>query len=165
MLGLILAVPLACAPAVPPAADDAVSSTREVAALFATLEIDLALEEDTALPMLGARLTAVFQRRVGLEASVNAWGLVTLSEVSALAVIKPLGNPVLLRAGVSHVPRHGSGDHGFVDAETGFHVGASLLSGDVDDRVRVRFDYTYRQFGRPDRGVSSVGLGLVLGLE
>jgi hypothetical protein len=33
----------------------------------------------------------------------------------------------------------------------------------VDDRVRFRLDYTYRQFGGR-RGASGVGLGLVLGL-
>jgi hypothetical protein len=82
-----------------------------------------------------------------------------------VAVIKLLGDPVLLRAGVSHVPSYGNGDHGFSDAATGFHVGASLLSGDVDDRARFRIDYTYRQFGHRERGVSSVGIGLVLSLQ
>ena len=165
MFGLILAAPLACVMAVPQAADDPMSSTREVGPLFATLEIELALEKDPSVPLLGARLAAVFERRLGLEASVSAAPFTTLSELSALAVIKLLGRPVLLRAGVSHVPRGGTGDHGFVEATTGFHAGASLLSGDVDDRVRFRLDYTYRRFGRQDRDFSSVGLGLVLGLD
>jgi hypothetical protein len=133
--------------------------------LFATFQLDQALEEGPPLPIPGARLTAVFQRRFGLEASVGKAFFATLSELSAVAVVKLLGDPVLLRAGVSHVPSYGSGDHGFSDAATGFHVGASLLSGDVDDRVRFRIDYTYRQLGRQERGVSSLGFGLVLGLE
>jgi hypothetical protein len=164
MLGLILAVPLACGPAAPSAADDPMSSTREVGAFFATLQLDQALEKDLSLPMPGARLAAVFQRRFGLEASASNALFVNLWELSALAVIKLVGGPVLLRAGVSHVPRHGDGDHGFTDASTGFHVGASLLSGDVDDRVRFRIDYTCRQVGRRDRSVSSLGFGLVLRL-
>jgi hypothetical protein len=168
MLGVILAIPLACVPAAPRAADDPMNSTREVGALFATFQLDQALEEGPPLPIPGARLTAVFQRRFGLEASVGKAFLATLSELSAVAVVKLLGDPVLLRAGVSHVPgyvSYANADIGNRDAATGFHVGASLLSGDVDDRVRFRIDYTYRQFGRQERGISSLGFGLVLGLE
>jgi hypothetical protein len=163
MLGFILAVPLACVPAASAPADP-MSSTREVGALFGTLQIDAANEDGTLLPMLGARLTGVFRRRFGLEVGASKAFFATLSELSALVVVKPLGNPVLLRAGISHLPRTGGGDHVFVGAATGFHVGASLLTGDVDDRVRVRFDYTYRQVGRRDRGVSSLAIGLVLNL-
>lgn len=165
MLGLILAVAQASAP-VTQAADHSIGSPREVGALFATLQIDASFEEGHLLPLLGARLTAVFQRRFGLEASVAKAFLATLSELSAVAVIKLKGIPVLLRAGVSHVPGYpGNGDIGRWDAATGFHAGASLLSGDVDDRVRFRIDYTYRQLGHRERGVSSVGLGLVLNLD
>ncbi len=162
MLGLILALPLACAPAVPTAADDPMNSKREVGPLFATLDIDQPIEE--ALPMFGAGLAVVFQRRFGLEASYNAIVFGRLAEFSALAVIKLLGSPVLLKAGVSHIPGWDTGDHDF-DGATGFHVGASLLSGEVDDRARFRLEYTYRQLDRRGSGFSSVGLGLVLGLH
>lgn len=162
MLGLSLALALASAPAVPRAADDPMNSTREVGPFFATLQIDQPIRKDT-LPLLGARLTGVFQRRFGLEASVSTTAFAKLSEVSAVGVIKLVGDPVLLRVGVSHIPGRDTGDHRS-DAVTGFHVGASLLSGDEDDRVRFRLDYTYRQFGRQDLVFSSVGLGLVLSL-
>jgi hypothetical protein len=162
MLGLILVVPLAYAPAAPKAADDPINSKREVGALFGTLAIDQPLEE--AVPSLSARLAAVFQRRFGLEASVGSVGFDRLSEASALGVIELAGMPVLLRAGVSHVAAGGSGDHSFYGAKTGFHAGASLLSGHARDRVRWRFDYTYRQLDGPDHAFSSAGLGLVLDL-
>lgn len=166
MLGLILALPLACVPAVPQAAADPIKPTREVGAVFVTLQVDEAIQEGPPLPMLGARLTGVLDHRFGLEASVaKVSPFATLAELSAVAVIKLLGDPVLLRAGVSHVPGYGNSEVGLHDAATGFHVGAALLTGDVDDRVRMRLDYTYRRLGPWERGVSSVGLGLVLGLD
>jgi hypothetical protein len=163
MLGLVLAVPLACAAAAPTAPDDPMNSKREVGTLFATLAIDQPLGEGVPLP--GGRLAAVFGRRFGLEASVTAVVLAgTLGELSALGAVKLAGIPVLFKAGVSHLEGAGSGDHGFHPALAGFHVGASLLTGDVDDGVRWRFDYTYRKLGRYGGGVSTVGLGLVLNL-
>src|SRR4029450_921439 len=99
MLGLILAVPLACVPAAPRAAVDPMNATREVGAFFATLDIDQAIEEGPPLSMLGARLAAVVRRRFGLEASFSKSGFATVSELSALAVIKLVGDPVLLKAG------------------------------------------------------------------
>lgn len=162
MLGLILLVPLASVPA-PPSAADPMNATREVGPLSISFAIDQSIEEGLPLPSVGLRLTGVAQRRFGLEASAWTSAFAKLAELSALAVVKLAGDPVLLRAGASYVPSYGSGDHGFSDPATGFHVGASLLSGDVDDSVRFRLDYTYRRFSRPDRGASSLGLGLVMG--
>ena len=168
MRGLILVVPLACVP-VAAAAADPMNSTRELAPFFLTLQIDQAIGEEPGLPMLGARVTGVFQRRFGLEASLAKVGpFATLAELSAVAVVKLVADSVLLRAGVSHVPgavTYANADIGDRDAATGFHVGASLFTGDVDDRVRMRFDYTYRQFAGQDRGFSSLGLGVVFGWE
>ena len=141
------------------------SSTRDLAPFFLTLQIDQAIGKEPGLPMLGARVTGVFQRRFGLEATLGkAYPFVTLAELSAVGVVKLIGSPVLLRAGVSHVPAHQVSEIGFADAATGFHVGASLFTGDLDDRVRVRFDYTYRQL-KQDRGFSSLGIGVVFGWE
>ena len=163
MLGLILAVAQASAPATP-AWGDPTNSTREVGALFVTFQLDQGIGDDPGLPMLGARLTGVVRRRFGLEVTASKPdALATLWELSALAVVQPKGIPVLLRAGASHLPGWDITDHSF-DGADGFHVGASLLSGDVDDRVRFRIDYTYRELGHRERGVSSVGLGLVLNL-
>jgi hypothetical protein len=162
MLGLVLAVPLACAPAAPSAADDPMNSKREVGTLFATLALDQPLGEGVF--MGSARLSAVWQRRFGLEASVSSIPLAgTLEEVSALAVIKLDGTPLLLKAGVSHTDPIESGDRSSAHtvSRTGFHAGASLLSGDGDDGVRWRFDWTHRLM--PGfRGVSTLGVGLVL---
>jgi hypothetical protein len=161
MLGLVLAVPLACAPAAPGAADDPMNSKREVGALFVTLAIDQGLGKEPGLPLMAARVSGVFQRRFGLEASLSNLVFAKLGEVSALGVVKLAGTPVLLKAGVSHMAAGGGGDIGRWDARTGAHAGASLLSGDVDDGVRWRFDWTHRVI--PGRhGFSSLGVGLVL---
>jgi hypothetical protein len=159
MLGLVLAVPLACTAAPSTAADDPMNSKREVGALFATLAVDQPLAE--GLPLLGARLTAVFQRRFGLEAGVAKVWFVNLGELSVVAVVKPFGNPVLLKAGLSHLPGQTVRELGIHDAATGFHVGASLLTGDADDGVRWRFDWTHRLM-HGYRGFSTLGVGLVL---
>ena len=163
MLGLILAVPLACAPAAPSAADDPMNSKREVGTLFVTLALDQPLGE--GIFMGSARLSVVRQRRFGLEAGVSALPLAgTLGEVSALAVIKLSGTPLLLKAGLSHVDPIETGDHPSRSGlKTGFHAGASLLSGDRDDGVRWRFDWTHRVVpGSGSHGFSTLGVGLVL---
>jgi hypothetical protein len=161
MLGLVLAVPLACAPAAPSAADDPMNSKREVGTLFATLALDQPLGE--GIFMGSARLSVVWQRRFGLEAGVSTLPLAgTLGEVSALAAVKLSGTPLLLKAGVSLVDPIESGDHPSHSAsKPAFHAGASLLSGDVDDGVRWRFDWTHRVMSG-SRGFSTLGVGLVL---
>lgn len=161
MLGLVLAVPLACVAAASTAAGDPMNSKREVGALFVTLAIDQGLGKEPGLPLMAARVSGVFQRRFGLEASLSNLVFAKLGEVSALAAIKLDGTPLLLKAGVSHMPAGGGGDIGRWDARTGFHAGASLLSGDVDDGVRWRFDWTHRVMPGY-RGFSTLGVGLVL---
>jgi hypothetical protein len=161
MLGLVLAVPLACVAATPKAADDPMNSRREVGTLFVTLALDQPLGE--GIFMGSARLSTVWQRRFGLEAGISTLPLAgSLGEVSVLAVIKLEGTPLLLKAGVSHVDPIESGDHPSHSAlKTGFHAGASLLSGDGDDGVRWRFDWTHRVMSG-SRGFSTLGVGLVL---
>jgi hypothetical protein len=161
MLGLVLALPLACAPAAPTAADDPMNSKREVGALFATLAIEQPLATEGGVPMFAARLSAVLKRRFGLEASFGTVGLAGMREFGALGAIKIAGLPFLLKAGVSHVPGGGGGDHVRFAARTGAHVGASLLTGDGDDGVRWRFDWTHRVM-RGYNGFSTLGVGLVL---
>lgn len=159
MLGLVLAVPLACAPAAPSAAHDPMNSKREVGALFVTLAIDQPLEK--ALFLASARFSVVFHRRFGLEASFGNLIFARLTEVSVLRAVKLSGTPVLLKAGISHLHAGGGGDLGRWDARNGLHAGASLLSGDVDDGVRWRFEWAHRVMPGY-RGFSTLGVGLVL---
>lgn len=151
MLALVLAIPLASAP------------TPGAAPLFATLTVEQPLGEGA--PMVGGRLGAVFESGVGVEASATVAALAgILGEVSAVGVLEPFGQTVLLRAGLTGIDAPQATEHSSPRASTGFHVGASFVAGSVDDRARLRLDYTYRHlFGR-DRGFSSVGLALVLKL-
>jgi hypothetical protein len=150
MLALVLALPLASAP------------TPGAAPLFATLTIEQPLGE--GVPMVGGRLGAVFESGFGVEASATAAFVGTLGEVSAVGALEPRGQTVLLRAGLTGIDAPRATEHSSARASTGFHVGTSFVAGGVDDRARLRLDYTYRQlFGR-DRGFSSVGLALVLKL-
>lgn len=160
MLGIVLAVSLACVAGTPRAADDPMNSKGGVGTVFGTLAVDQPLGEGLFMP--SARLSVVAQRRFGLEASVSSLLFAgTLAEASALGAIDLAGIPVLFKAGVSHVKSIDSGDRSRGSGRSGYHAGVSLLTGDAGDGVRWRFDYTYRRIGRDD-GFSTVGLGLVL---
>ncbi|MET0551565.1 MAG: hypothetical protein ABW221_00910 [Vicinamibacteria bacterium] len=138
------------------------NSKREVGTLFATLALDQPLGE--GIFMASARLSAVWQRRFGLEASVSEVPLAgRLGELSALGAIKIAGIPVLLKAGISQTDPIESGDRSSAHSmsRTGFHAGASLLSGDVDDGVRWRFEWAHRVMPGYG-GFSTLGVGLVL---
>jgi hypothetical protein len=159
MTVLLLAIPLLCLGPGGGPGPDAMDSTREVDPFFVTLEIFQPLVE--SLPFVGMRATGVFNRRFGLEGSASKVFVVSMAELSALGVLRLAGDPFLLRAGVSFGTGGGLGGKG----TTGFHAGASLLSGDEGDRVRVRLDYTYRWFEGSNRAFSTIGIGLVFPMQ
>jgi hypothetical protein len=143
---------------------DAMGSRREVDPFFASLEVFQPLE--ASLFFVGLRVTGVSAGRFGFEAGASTTYGAKMGELSALGVFRLAGDPVLLRAGLSHMPGEGgTGDHGPSRSSTGLHAGASLLTGGEGDRVRVRLDYTYRWLPSSGRGFSSLGIGLVFPMQ
>ena len=157
----LLLVPLVWLASSPGTQADPSKTDRGVDPFFVTFEIFQPLE--SSLPFGGLRATARFGR-FGLEAGASrlALPIVKMADLSVVTTWPLSRASFLLRAGVVGFRAYDYHDFSNTRDDVGFLVGASVFTGKKGDRVRVRFDYTYR--GHPRGGVSSLGLGLVIPL-